>query len=70
MAVKKTELLTKTELTSVLNRQNCNSIGLFEKVNLKLVGLHVETSKQPLNRRVTPSSGRESLEKSGFGAYS
>ena len=39
MAVKKTELLTKTELTSLLNRQNYKSIELFENVNPDLVNL-------------------------------
>ena len=36
MAVRKTELLTKTELTSLLNRQNYKSIELFENVNLTI----------------------------------
>ena len=39
MAVKKTELLTKTELTSLLNRQNYKSIELFENVNPDLIEL-------------------------------
>ena len=39
MAVKKTELLTKTELTSLLNRQNYKSIELFENVNPHLIEL-------------------------------
>ncbi|MDA7582391.1 hypothetical protein N8718_05685 [Luminiphilus sp.] len=39
MAVKKTELLTKTELTSLLNRQNYKSIELFETVNSDLIDL-------------------------------
>ena len=37
MAVKKTELLSKTELTSLLNRQNFKSIELFENVNPDLI---------------------------------
>ena len=39
MAVRKTELLTKTELTSLLNRQNYKSIELFENVNPDLIEL-------------------------------
>ena len=39
MAVKKTELLSKTELTSLLNRQNYKSIELFENVNPDLIDL-------------------------------
>ena len=39
MAVKKTELLTKTELTSLLNRQNYKSIELFENVHPDLIEL-------------------------------
>ena len=39
MAIKKTELLTKTELTSLLNRQNYKSIELFENVNPDLIEL-------------------------------
>ena len=39
MAVKKTELLTKTELTSLLNRQNYKSIELFENLNPDLIEL-------------------------------
>lgn len=39
MAVKKTELLSKTELTSLLNRQNYKSIELFENVNPDLIEL-------------------------------
>lgn len=39
MAVRKTELLTKTELTSLLSRQNYKSIELFENVNLDLIDL-------------------------------
>ena len=39
MAVRKTELLTKTELTSILNRQNYKSIELFENVNPDLIDL-------------------------------
>lgn len=39
MAVRKTELLTKTELTSLLNRQNYKSIELFENVNPDLIAL-------------------------------
>ena len=39
MAVRKTELLTKTELTSLLNRQNYKSIELFENVNPDLIDL-------------------------------
>ena len=39
MAVRKTELLTKTELTSLLNRQNYKSIELFENVNPELIEL-------------------------------
>ena len=37
MAVRKTELLSKTELTSLLNRQNYKSIELFENVNPDLI---------------------------------
>ena len=37
--IKKTELLTKTELTSLLNRQNYKSIELFENVNPDLIEL-------------------------------
>ena len=37
--IKKTELLTKTELTSLLNRQNYKSIELFENVNPDLIDL-------------------------------
>ena len=39
MAVKKTELLTKTQLTSLINRQNYKSIELFENVNPDLIEL-------------------------------
>ena len=39
MAVRKTELLTKTELTSLLNRQNYKSIELFENVNPDVIDL-------------------------------
>jgi len=39
MSVRKTELLTKTELTSLLNRQNYKSIELFENVNPDLIDL-------------------------------
>ena len=39
MAVRKTELMTKTELTSLLNRQNYKSIELFENVNADLIEL-------------------------------
>jgi hypothetical protein len=39
MAVRKTELMTKTELTSLLNRQNYKSIELFENVNPDLIDL-------------------------------
>ena len=39
MAVRKTELLTKTELTSLLNRQNYKSIELFEDVRPDLIEL-------------------------------
>jgi hypothetical protein len=39
VAVRKTELLTKTELTSLLNRQNYKSIELFENVNPDLIDL-------------------------------
>ena len=39
MAVRKTELLSKTELTSLLNRQNYKSIELFENVNPELIEL-------------------------------
>ena len=39
MAVRKTELLSKTELTSLLNRQNYKSIELFENVNPDLIDL-------------------------------
>lgn len=39
MAVRKTELLSKTELTSLLNRQNYKSIELFENVNPDLIEL-------------------------------
>ena len=39
MAVRKTELLTKTELTSLLNRQNYKSIELFENVTPDLIEL-------------------------------
>ena len=39
MAVRKTELLTKTELTSLLNRKNYKSIELFENVNPDLIEL-------------------------------
>ena len=39
VAVRKTELLTKTELTSLLNRQNYKSIELFENVNPDLIEL-------------------------------
>ena len=37
--IKKTEVLTKTELTSLLNRQNYKSIELFENVNPDLIDL-------------------------------
>ena len=37
--IKKTELLTKAELTSLLNRQNYKSIELFENVNPDLIEL-------------------------------
>lgn len=37
--IKKTEVLTKTELTSLLNRQNYKSIELFEDVNSEVIDL-------------------------------
>ena len=37
--IKKTEVLTKTELTSLLNRQNYKSIELFEDVNSDVIDL-------------------------------
>ena len=39
MAIRRTELLKKSELTSLLNRQNYSSIELFDKVTPDLIDL-------------------------------
>lgn len=39
MSIRKTELLSKSELTSLLNRSTYKSIELFENVNPDLIEL-------------------------------
>ena len=39
MAIRRTELLKNSELTSLLNRQNYSSIELFENVTPDLIDL-------------------------------
>lgn len=51
MLIRKTELLSKSELSSILNRHNYKSIELYENVNPDLIDL-LKSVKRSDNVRV------------------